>query len=153
MFSIYHTLLTSEEYIFTRMKECMCRTWIRIIFHCNGTKMLSCLTYLCNGNPHTWKDSLGIQTAPFFISHPLILWFQCFCFFISWWHHQMETFSMLLALCEGIHRSLVDSPHKSHWRRALVFLWSVFEQMAEQTIETPKIWDAITLIMMPLYCS
>ena len=30
----------------------------------------------------------------------------------SWWHHQMRTFSTLLALCEGIHRWSVDYPHK-----------------------------------------
>ena len=37
--------------------------------------------------------------------------------------HQMETFSALLALCVvwGIHRSLVNSPHKGQWRVALMF--------------------------------
>ena len=35
--------------------------------------------------------------------------------------HQMETFSALLALCEGNHRSPVDSPHKGQWRGALMF--------------------------------
>ena len=38
-----------------------------------------------------------------------------------WWRHQMETFSALLALCAGIHRSPVNSPHKSQWRGALMF--------------------------------
>ena len=33
----------------------------------------------------------------------------------------METFSALLALCEGIHWSPVDSPHKGQWREALIF--------------------------------
>ena len=36
---------------------------------------------------------------------------------ISWWHHQMESFSALLAICAGIHRS----PHKGQRRRALMF--------------------------------
>ena len=40
---------------------------------------------------------------------------------ISWWRHQMETFSALLALCAGIHRSPVNSPHKGQWRGALIF--------------------------------
>ena len=33
---------------------------------------------------------------------------------ISWWRHQMETFSALLALCFvwGVHRSPANSPHK-----------------------------------------
>ena len=57
---------------------------------------------------------------------------------------------MLLALCEGIHRSPVDSPHKGLWRGALMFLWSAPEQAAMQTIEMPVIWDAIALIMMSL---
>ena len=39
----------------------------------------------------------------------------------TWWSRQMETFSALLALCQGIHRSPVNSPHKDQWRRALKF--------------------------------
>ena len=42
----------------------------------------------------------------------------------SWWRHQMETFSALLAICAGIHRSPVNSLHKGRWRGALMFLWS-----------------------------
>ena len=37
------------------------------------------------------------------------------------WKHQIKTFSALLALCEGNHRSPVDSPHKELWRGALMF--------------------------------
>ena len=37
---------------------------------------------------------------------------------ISWWCHQMETFSVLLALCAG---SPVNSPHKGQWHGALIF--------------------------------
>ena len=40
---------------------------------------------------------------------------------LSWWRHQMETFSALLAFCVGIHRSSVNSPHKGQWRAALMF--------------------------------
>ena len=45
---------------------------------------------------------------------------------IIWWCHQMETFSALLALCEGIHRSPVDSPHKGQWSGVLMFylIWT-----------------------------
>ena len=39
----------------------------------------------------------------------------------SWWRHQMETFSALLALCAGNSPVSVNSPHKGHWRGALVF--------------------------------
>ena len=37
------------------------------------------------------------------------------------WRHQMETFSKLLALCEGNHWSLVDSPHKGQWQNFGIF--------------------------------
>ena len=40
---------------------------------------------------------------------------------LSWWCNQMETYSGFLALCAGIHRSLVNSNHKGQWRRALIF--------------------------------
>ena len=39
----------------------------------------------------------------------------------SWWRHQIKTFSALLAVCAGIHRSLVNSPYKGSWRRAFMF--------------------------------
>ena len=42
-------------------------------------------------------------------------WFQ------TWWRHQMETFSALLALCAGNSPVLVNSPHKGQWRGALMF--------------------------------
>ena len=44
----------------------------------------------------------------------------------AWWRHQMETFSALLALCAGIQRSPVNSPHKDKWRGALMFslIWA-----------------------------
>ena len=49
----------------------------------------------------------------------------CSCFFMrhtfqySWWRHQMEIFSALLAICAG--NSRVNSPHKGLWRGALTF--------------------------------
>ena len=47
-------------------------------------------------------------------------WNQC-CRGISWWRHQMETFSALLALCAGNSSVPVKSPHKGQWRGALLF--------------------------------
>ena len=38
----------------------------------------------------------------------------------TWRHHQMKTFSSLLSLCEGNHRSLVDSPHQGQWYGTLM---------------------------------
>ena len=40
---------------------------------------------------------------------------------ISWWRHQMETFSALLAFCAGDSSVLVNFPHKDQWRGALFF--------------------------------
>ena len=62
----------------------------------------------------------------------------------------METFSALLALCEG--KPPVTggfSSQKPVTRSFDVFL-DLPEQTIEQTIETPVIWDAIPLIMTPL---
>ena len=39
----------------------------------------------------------------------------------TWWRHQMETFTALLAYVQGIHRLPVNSPHKGQWRGALMF--------------------------------
>ena len=39
----------------------------------------------------------------------------------SWWRHQMETFSALLALCAGNSPVPVNSPHKGQWRGTLMF--------------------------------
>ena len=39
----------------------------------------------------------------------------------SWWRHQMETFSALLAFCAGNSPTPVNSPHKGQWRGALMF--------------------------------
>ena len=38
----------------------------------------------------------------------------------SWWRLQIKTHPALLALCEGNHRSPVDSPHNGKWRGALM---------------------------------
>ena len=40
---------------------------------------------------------------------------------VTWWRHQMETFSVLLALCTGNSPVTVSSPQKGQWRRALMF--------------------------------
>ena len=40
---------------------------------------------------------------------------------ISWWRHQMETFSRYWPFVRGIHRFPVKSPHKGQWRGALIF--------------------------------
>ena len=39
----------------------------------------------------------------------------------TWWRHQMEAFSALLALCAGNSPVPVNSPHKGQWRGTLMF--------------------------------
>ena len=41
----------------------------------------------------------------------------------TWWRHQMETFSALLAICAE--NSSVNSPHKGHWRGSLIFYFNL----------------------------
>ena len=38
-----------------------------------------------------------------------------------WWRHQMKNFPRYWPFVRGIHRSPVNSPHKSQWRGALMF--------------------------------
>ena len=68
----------------------------------------------------------------------------------SWRRYPLETFSVLLALCEGIHRWPVDSPTKASNAELWCFPLCMPEQTVKQTIETPVIWEAIALIMITL---
>ena len=43
------------------------------------------------------------------------------CAWWTWWRHQMETFSALLAISAGNSPVPVNSPHKGQWRGALMF--------------------------------
>ena len=63
----------------------------------------------------------------------------------TWWRHQIETFSALLALCEGN-----IPPTKASDAGLWCFLWSAPEQTVEQIVETQVIWDAIVFIMTSL---
>ena len=63
---------------------------------------------------------------------------------LTWWRHQMKTFSALLALLWGEstgHRwiPLTKASDAEVW----CFLWSAPEQKFVQTIKTLVIWDAI----------
>ena len=40
---------------------------------------------------------------------------------LTWWRHQMVTFSALLAICAGNSPVPVNFPHKGQWRGALMF--------------------------------
>ena len=65
----------------------------------------------------------------------------------EWWRHQMETFSTLLALCEGISPVTGEFPSQRPVTRSFDVFLSVPEQTVEQTIERLVIWAAIAPIM------
>ena len=69
----------------------------------------------------------------------------------AWWHHLMETFSALLALCAGNHRSPVNSPCKGQWRGALIFSLICAWINGWVNNREASIWDAIAPIMTSLY--
>ena len=60
----------------------------------------------------------------------------------------METFSILLALCEGNPLVTGGSPHKTSNTEFDVFFWYVPERMVGQSIETMVIWDAMSPIVI-----
>ena len=84
-------------------------TWpVQILYHVNEYRHGNNVSYL-------WFNS-GVLAV--FVEHLRI---SRTIFLYTWWRQQMDTFSALLALCAGIHRSPVNSPHKGQWRRALMF--------------------------------
>ena len=75
----------------------------------------------------------------------------------SWWRHQIETFSALLAFCGGIHWSPVNSPHEGQWRGALMFsLISTLDKRLRKSsrrrwFETPsRSYDVTIITLSPL---
>ena len=69
------------------------------------TQFINQLYQLCEGNTFSFKTRLVPSLLCFLVLMP---WF----FALSWWHHQMETFSGLLAHCVGNSLVTVNSPHK-----------------------------------------
>ena len=74
------------------------------------------LTLICSLSPNSMHIG-KIQTTD--KTGYLVALLECFPH--SWWRHQMEPFSALLALCAGNSPVPVNSPHKGQWRGALVF--------------------------------
>ena len=64
--------------------------------------------------------------------------------FFSWWRHQIETFSALLAIYAVIPLTMASGAEL--W----CFHGSAPEQTVDQTIDTPVTWDAIALSMTSL---
>ena len=89
-----------------RMQFYFCRLTYRAYYRnsCNST---SRVLFIYNSLWYTWYT----------------WWYTCLiCIYIStWWRHQMEIFSVLLALCAGNSPVPVNSPHKGQWHGALMF--------------------------------
>ena len=79
---------------------------------------------------------------------------------VSWWRHQIETFSALLAFVRGIHRSPVNSPHKRPVTRSFwCFLWSalwiigwVNNREAGDLRRHRAHYDVIVMISISVFC-
>ena len=79
-------------------------------------------------------------------THWLIL-FWAKMFVVSWWHHEMEMISPLLALCEGYPIATNGFPsQRANNVELWCFHWCSSEQTVGQTVEVPVIWDVMTLM-------
>ena len=74
----------------------------------HGTKKICKSCFYCTGKKLSFEH---VTLATITMSNFLVS-------YVSWWRHQMETFSALLATCAG---SPVNSPHKGQRRGALMF--------------------------------
>ena len=119
-------LISSEKYFATTQIKDVIRFFMRSFHPCSCrqcyivhpryiTGIFVQISHKRRPIAHPWgrgMGDLGVQS----LSNLLILSRH------SWWSHQTETFSALLAICVwGIHRFPVNSPHKGQWRRALMF--------------------------------
>ena len=58
---------------------------------------------------------------------------------VSWWRHQMKTFSALMAICAGNSPVPGEFPHKGHWRGALMFFFFFHLRLNKRLSE--QSWD------------
>ena len=140
-------LMYMNESLVKKSEEipCMVRTWITLhnTTWCDYFSMSFLLWSY--GMMRNYIAQRSLELIIYLFSNPNK---SCLDTLVTWWRHQMETVSALLALCEGIqqcHRwiSIMKASDAKLW----YFLWSAHEQTVEQTIETPVIWDTIVLII------
>ena len=84
--------------------------------------MVMILSYLYHGNPLPGKTVIKLKLGPCFPSVLPVQWLLCVAASVSWWRHQMETFSALLALHVG--NSLVTGEFPS--QRPVMWSFDVF---------------------------
>ena len=95
-----------------------------------------------------------IRRHPVHLPQGRVIWVCILGIFLCY-HDDVIKWKRFPSYCpfvKGIHRSTVDSPHNSQWRGVLMFsliyAWKNKKKTAEQTIETPVIWDTIALILI-----
>ena len=68
------------------------------------------------------------------------------------WRHNMEIYSALLTICEGIHLSSGGFPSQrvSHAELWCSF-WCTHEHTVEQTVELSVVWDVVALVVAQLW--
>ena len=77
---------------------------------------LHAVSLLLFGRTENWLVMMPTFSAPL-----VAIMATCGATSNTWWRHQMETFSALLALCAGNSPVPVNSPHEGQWRGALMF--------------------------------
>ena len=80
---------------------------------------LSIYNHRTRTNNSIWYIYDNAETPP--KQQPVLKYHMCSNLLLSWWRHQMETFSALLALCEGNSPVTGNSPLKGQWRGASMF--------------------------------
>ena len=97
--------------------------WITVLLPICLRKYLLAVGLVRSIPSHTIFSSKGtiIATEAKQIKNLYAVCCMLYQYHISWWRHQMETFSALLALCAGNSPVPVNSPHKGQWRGALMF--------------------------------
>ena len=110
------------------IRACYCIRF-KLIETCNET-YLTHLLYCCsNIVPKSWSTEVHNK-----IEHnDVIKWKHFLCYWL---------------FVRGIHRSPVNSPHKSQWREALIFSLNCAWINGCLTVVRLVIWDAIMLIMV-----
>ena len=88
--------------------------WPRLGVKCKGSTAATCLIIWLTEIPNTWKIMMLNIIRGIFPSCIIGL-------FIFMMIHQMETFSVLLALCLGNSSLPVNPPQRRQWRGALMF--------------------------------
>ena len=90
----------------------------RVLYKIDHLQML--FTWNASNGPVMWSVTVEFVSCYQLISawYFISLSYPLSC---TWWRHHLETFSAPLAICAGIHRSPVNSPHKGQWRGDLAF--------------------------------